>query len=277
MGDSIHPQKCTVRGHRLAYLRQGSGETVLLVHGVTTYSFIWRQVLSQLSENYDVIAVDLLGCGDSDTPLDVEYSLPTQAEYLMEFVSQLGIQKLHYVGHDVGGGIGQVFAVRFPNLLHDLTLTNSVAYDFWPVQPIIAMRTPIIRQLAMATLDLGTFKLIVQRAIYHKELLTPELMDYFWKPMKTQAGRKAFLHFTKCLDNQHLLEIETQLRQLDLPVLIVRGDQDVYLSQEISLKLHREIPGSQLVRIPTGGHFIQVDEPDQLTSAIVQFFETPHG
>jgi len=50
----------------MAYHRQGAGETLLLVHGITTYSFIWRNIMPLLSRNYDVIAVDLIGCGDSD-------------------------------------------------------------------------------------------------------------------------------------------------------------------------------------------------------------------
>jgi len=226
-----------------------------------------------LSASYDVISVDLLGCGESDKPLDVDYSIKHHTELLKTFVSQLGISRFHYVGHDIGGGIGQIFAVKYPELLHDLTLINTVAYDFWPVQPIIAMRTPFIRQLAIATLDLGTFKLIVKRGIYHKERVTSELMGYFWKPMKTKEGRKAFLHLAKCLNNRHLLEIEEELRQLNIPVLIIRGDTDPYLSSEISEKLHRELPTSKLVRVATGGHFIQEDEPEQLVKTILHFFK----
>lgn len=270
--DLEHPQKCTVRGNQLAYYREGKGKTVLLVHGITSYAFIWREIMQALSQRYDVIALDLLGCGASDTPLDIDYSLNIHADLICEFAAQLEIAKLHFVGHDIGGGIGQIIAVRYPELLHDLTLINTVAYDFWPVQPIIAMRTPIIRQLAMATLDLGTFKLIIQRAVYHKERVDDDLMSCFSKPLRTQAGRKAFLHFAKSLNNEHLMGIRDQLRQLNMPVLIIRGDADVYLSQEISKKLQREIPGSRLVRIPTAGHFIQFDEPALVASTIRDFY-----
>ena len=264
---------CDVSGHRLAYHRDGSSETVLLVHGITTYSFIWRRIVPLLSAYYDVVSVDLLGCGESDKPLDIDYSIKHHADLLNEFVAQLGIHTFHFVGHDVGAGIGQIFAVKYPELLFDLTLINTVAYDFWPVQPIIAMRTPIIRQLAMATLDFGTLKLLVERGVYYKDRVTSELMDLFWMPMKTREGRKAFLHFAKCLNNQHLLEIEVALREMRLPALIIRGDADFYLSSEISLRLHREIPGSRLVRIATGGHYIQEDEPEQIADNIMHFFE----
>ena len=265
------PLHCEVFGHKLAYHTGGSGESVLLVHGITTYSFIWRNIFPLLSDKYHVIAVDLLGCGDSSKPLNVEYSIKHHAELLKEFMTQMGVEKFHYVGHDVGGGIGQIFAVRYPDLLYDLTLINTVAYDLWPVQPISAVRTPVIRQLLMASLDLGTFRMIVKRGLYHKENVTAELMDYFWKPMKSTEGRKSFVHFANCLNNKHLLEIEHDLRRINLPVLIIRGDADPYLSREISERLHEEIKDSQLFQIKTGGHFIQEDEPERVVEILDRF------
>jgi pimeloyl-ACP methyl ester carboxylesterase len=91
--------------------------------------------------------------------------------------------------------------------------------------------------------------------------------------MKTKEGRKSFIHFANCLNNQHLLEIEGELRKVKVPVFIIRGDEDPYLSFRISQKLHSEIPGSRLVRIATGGHFIQEDEPEMIVEAMVRFFE----
>jgi len=264
---------CSVAGHKLAYSRQGKGEPMLLVHGIVTYSFIWRNITPLLAEKYDVIAVDLLGCGASDKPLDVSYAIKDHSEILSEFIPRLGLKKIHYVGHDVGGGVGQILAVNHPEMLHSLTLINSVAYDFWPVQPIRAMRTPIIRHLLMSTFDLGAFKVLVSKGIYHKERLTDELMAVFKAPMQFPDGRKAFLHFAKCLDNHNLMDIEEDLRQLNVPVLILRGDADPYLMAAISEKLHAEIPASELHRIATGGHFIQEDEPEWIADKIRAFLE----
>lgn len=264
MSNESGKRVCSIGDNEIAYTREGVGETVLLVHGITTYSFIWKEIASLLSRTYDVINVDLLGCGDSSKPLDVPYSIKNHSKILHQFVNELGIEKFHYIGHDLGGGIGQIFAVNYAELLYDLTLVNSVAYDFWPVQPIIALKTPIIRQLIIASLDFGTYKLLVKRGLYHKDRVTPELMDLYWKPMKTKEGRKAFLHFADNLNNEDLLEISESLKKIDFPVLIIRGDADVYLSSEISDKLHNEIPNSQLVTIPTAGHYMQIDEPEQL-------------
>ena len=264
-------QFAEVDGHRIVYHRQGVGDTLLLVHGITTYSFIWRRVLPLLSAGFDVIAIDLPGCGESDKPLDISYSIKDHARYLKAFVDQLGIDRFHFVGHDLGGGIGQIFAVSWPEQLQSLSLINSVGYDFWPVQPITIMRTPIVRQLMMSTFDHGAFRLMIRHGIYHKERVTDELMALFQEPMHTSEGRKAFLHFARCLDNRNLMEIASDLRGLSLPVLIVRGDADTYLLPAIAEQLHAEIPDSRLERIATAGHFIQEDEPEWLADQLLSF------
>ncbi len=269
-----HPQNIEVRGKKITYYRHGKGETILFVHGITTYSFIWKEIIPFFKDDYEIVMLDLLGTGDSDSSLNENISIKKQAHVIKDFCDQLQLSKIHLVCHDIGGGIGQIFAVNWPDLLYDLTVINSIAYNFWPVQPIIAMRTPIIRQLAMATLDLGMFEIVVKRGLYHKEKLNDEWMKMFQKPMKTSSGRKGFLHLAKCLDNSNLTEIEEGLKKLTIPVLIIRGEADIYLSSAISEKLHSEIKNSQLVKIKDGGHFIQIDVPDKVAEHILNFIKT---
>ena len=266
------PDKLRVHGYDLAFHRQGQGDPLLLVHGITTYSFMWRNLLPVLARNHDVVAVDLLGCGDSDKPLQESFGIAHQVELLHAFTEALGFGPFAMVGHDIGGGITQRFAVKHPNRLTHAVVMNGVGYDYWPVQPIVAMRTPILRQLAMATLDLGAFQLIVKRGMYYKDRVTPELMELFWKPMRTAEGRKAFLHFAASLDNRDLTSIAEDLKQTKVPFLIIRGMEDVYLNAEIAHRLHREIPGSRALAFPEAGHFLQEDQPERLVDALEEFF-----
>ncbi len=271
--NALPTSTCEIDGYQIAYSSSGEGECVVLVHGITTYSFIWRKIVPILEKQFQVYSFDLPGCGASSKQLNKKYSLVNHSHLLKKFVDHVGIKKMHLVGHDIGGGIGQIFAVNHRELLYDLTLINTVAYDFWPVQPIITMRTPIIRQLAMATLDFGALRILVKRGLYRQTSLTQELMDLFWEPMRTQEGRKAFLHFAASLDNSNLTDITEDLHSLSLPVLIIRGDKDPYLSGTISDKLADNIPHSRLVKIASGGHYIQEDEPQGLAQELIQFFQ----
>lgn len=268
-----------VDGHRLAYRRAGQGAPVLLVHGITTYGFLWEPVLGRLAATgrYDVMAVDLLGCGASDKPLDASYAIKDHAERLARLAAALGLGRFHVVGHDLGGGMAQILAVRHPGLLRSLTLVNPVGYDYWPVQPIIALRTPIIRELLMASLDVGAFTLIVKRGLFHKALCTPALMERFAWPLRTAEGRKAFVHFARCLDNANLMEIAPELKRLAVPTLVAWGAADVYLASVIGERLAADIPGARLEVLPEAGHFSPLDEPERLAGLLVGHLDAAGG
>jgi pimeloyl-ACP methyl ester carboxylesterase len=262
-----------VEGHRHAYVRGGSGDPLLLVHGITTSSFIWDSLLPILSVRHDVIAVDLLGTGASDRPVPSDCSLAAHAHRLVVLLDTLGLDRVHLVGHDIGGGIAQIISVRHADRVATLGLVNTVGYDYWPVQPIVAFRTPILRQLAMASLDIGMLRLVIRRAVHHRERITPEIFDRIRNEIAVPESRRAFLNSTRCLNTSDLTVIADDLKELPMPVLIVRGERDPYLSPEISDRLHREIPSSRLVKVAAGGHYLQLDEPRLLAKTILDHIQ----
>jgi pimeloyl-ACP methyl ester carboxylesterase len=119
--------------------------------------------------------------------------------------------------------------------------------------------------------DLGFFRLVIERGVYYKDRATDEVMRMFSDPLKTRDGKYGFVQLAKSLNSRHLADLKKELRGLDMPVLIIRGEADLYLGPQISRTLHNEIRGSTLVQIKTGGHFIQLDEPDKLVGLIKDF------
>ncbi len=262
-----------VKGHKLAYMCQGSGEPILFIHGIITYSFIWRNILSEMSENNYCIAVDILGCGDSDKPMWADYSVSTQADLMVELLDELHIEKCHLVGHDIGGAIVQIMAVRNSERIITMTLINTVGYDYWPVQPITSLRIPILKEIGVAVLNHGFLRFLVKRGLYHKDRLTDEVMGLFLAPLQNNDGKHGILRLAQFLDNQNLLDIVDGLKNLKVPTLIIRGAADVYLPSIISKRLHEDINGSKLIVIHTGGHLIQEDEPEFLVKEISRFIK----
>jgi pimeloyl-ACP methyl ester carboxylesterase len=267
MGGPPHA-RVRIEGHEFAYQRLGRGPPLLLVHGITTWSFIWERMLGPLSEHHEVVAVDLLGCGRSDKPDEVSYALRDHARRMGLLIDALGLGPVHYVGHDLGGGIGQIVSVRSPEKLRSLTMINTVAYDFWPVQPIIALRTPIIRWFLVATFDAGTLRFVVRRGLHHKERLTDELLASFREPLLSEGGRRAFLHFARCLDNGDLTGIAAELRRGRVPATIIWGKRDAYLPFAAAEALAAGIPGCRLVPVETAGHYSPIDEPELLARLV---------
>ena len=129
----------------------------------------------------------------------------------------------------------------------------------------------------MATLNLGTLRLIIRRALFHKDRLTPQLLAKFHGEVSAPESRRSFLRFTRSLDNAHLLEITEDLRNLTVPTLVIRGEQDAYLSAEISNRLIREIPGSHLITVEESGHFIQIDQPEHLALILSRHLSEASG
>lgn len=261
-------------GKRIAYQRSGKGPVVLMIHGITTYSFIWRKLIPYLESDYDLIRIDLLGCGHSDMSATHDLSLKNHARLLYKFIEELKLPRLHLVGHDLGGGIVQIMGVKHPEKYLSISMLNPVAYNYWPVQPISSMRTPIFRQLAMAAFDMGYYRSIVKKALYKPESFTQELLELFWSNFDNPNSKKSFLRFTKCLNNNDLMEISDEIKAIAIPVLLLRGEGDVFLSSGITARLHEEISGSKFVVMPETGHYMQEDSPGEISEALTNFWST---
>ena len=86
---SLAKEEVLLDGMRVVCYRGGRGTPLFLVHGITTYSFIWRKLIPALMEQHQVVVLDLPGCGDSDKPLDVSYSLRNHATRLLKLLDLL--------------------------------------------------------------------------------------------------------------------------------------------------------------------------------------------
>ena len=117
-------EQVELHGHPVTYHRLGEGPALVLVHGITSSSRTWHEVLPALAENHTVIAPDLLGHGGSAKPRG-DYSLGAHASGLRDLLALLGIASATMVGHSLGGGIAMQFAYQFPERLERLVLVDS--------------------------------------------------------------------------------------------------------------------------------------------------------
>lgn len=128
----MSPENIQVRSHRLhdvrlAYRRSTAAnakQTVLLLHGWPQTSWAWRRVVPLLSQQFDVIAPDLPGFGDSSKPSS-GFDKKTVARRIHDLIEALGIKKVALVGHDVGGHVGYAYAAQWPEEVSHFVFCES--------------------------------------------------------------------------------------------------------------------------------------------------------
>src|SRR5262249_56436159 len=121
-GSSTTRRQVQTASGLIGYREQGTGPVALFVHGVLLNGHLWRHQLADLSDIRRCIAVDLLAHGDTEIAQDQDVSVTANAKMLKEFLDALNINKVDLVGNDSGGGIAQIFAALYPELVRTLTL-----------------------------------------------------------------------------------------------------------------------------------------------------------
>jgi pimeloyl-ACP methyl ester carboxylesterase len=122
---TIASRTASIDGLQLHYLIAGSGPAVLLLHGYTQTSQMWRPIIPLLAEKFTVIAVDLPGIGDSSVPADNKIDMITAAKQIHDLVRSLKIDKARVVGHDIGLMVAYAYAAQFPGETEKLAVMDA--------------------------------------------------------------------------------------------------------------------------------------------------------
>jgi pimeloyl-ACP methyl ester carboxylesterase len=238
---------------RISYTEQGSGPVALFVHGVLLNGYLWRHQQAGLSDVRRTIAVDLLAHGDTEIAPDQDVSVAANAKMLNECLDALSIDKADVVGNDSGGGISQIFSALYPERVRSLTLTNCDTHDNWPPEafkPFVAtVKTGGLRGTLEAMLsNKSIFRSpdALGPAYEHPEKVTDETIERFLRPFVVTDQRTRDLErFVEAFDNKYTVAIESKLKTLRAPTMIVWGTDDIYFDVKWSNWLAETIPGTQ--------------------------------
>lgn len=273
---------------RVAYHEGGNGIPVLLLHGCPFSSFIWRNVIHQLSPHYRCLAPDLLGLGDTETPKNADWSLRAQAAMIVGFLDVLGVEEVHIVGHDHGGAVAQLLAAEHPKRIARLILSNAEAYDNWPSEterPFVKLtQVPVLGDVIMwlyARRPVFQLALREAKAVSNPATLTTELLDGYIRAnlgnRHCRKKTKRFLVFQFDPENNRTTqELLDGLRRFDHPTLLLWGKDDVHFGVEWGQRLLEDIPGAvRLDLIENAGHLVMEEQPGFFAKHILNFLSEP--
>lgn len=268
---SLGKRRVRVSAGDIAYLRRGQGPPVLLLHGIPSSSYLWRDLIDPLAEHFDVLAPDLVGYGDSDKRLDADLSVAAQARYMVAFMESLGIHRAAIIGHDIGGGIAQLIAVDEPARVAKLVLIDSIVDNAWPIPEIARLKEPAWDQI-MVGLDLRAgLRKGLEAGIVTPGRVTDELVDEWVRPFSDLTGRRAYLRAARALNNRDLVSRSRHIEDIDIPTLVLWGANDRFLEPRLAEQLKGKLRNATLQVIEPGGHFLPLDRPDIVSQAVTEF------
>jgi pimeloyl-ACP methyl ester carboxylesterase len=260
-----------VGGARLYYYAagtRGAGEPIVLVHGFPTSSYLWHDMVPLLPDGHRVVVVDLLGYGRSDRPAERDLSIRGHAERVIALLDALSINFATVVGHDLGGGIAQALAIRWPVRVSRLCLVNSVAFDLWPGRwaKLARAMIPLTRHfppswiLSVVKTDLVRGYAVAERGSHS--------IEHYMRPFSTDDGRDALMGHFAALDAAETQELAPRLRDIVAPTAIVWGAEDPFLARDVAEALKSNIPGATLDYIADVRHFVPEEAPERVADII---------
>lgn len=275
-----------VRGWDYHYLDEGSGETLLMLHGNPTWSFYYRELVKRFSPAFRVVCPDHIGCGLSDKPPADQYGyrLQDRVEDVEALVKGLGIEKdITLIVHDWGGFIGCAFALRNLEKIKRVVITNTAAFLKLPGKPIPA-RLRVLRHIAPFAVPavLGA-NLFARAALYMapRKKLAPDVKAGLIAPYNSWANRIATLKFVQDIaltekDPSHEMGrfLDDNLHKLSaFPMLICWGMHDFVFDRDYYAEWQRRFPLAECHPFETAGHYLLEDEPGPVGDRIEAFLK----
>lgn len=273
-------------GLKYHYLDEGSGPTVVMVHGNPSWSFYYRNLVKALSKNHRCIVPDHIGCGLSDKPGDdrYDYTLERRVADLERLIDSLGItEKITLVVHDWGGMIAMAWAVRHRSRVGRLVILNTAAFPL-PKEKPLPMALRICRDTFLGTLLVRGLNAFAVGAAFVGCKLNPmssALRRLYCLPYDSWHNRIATLRFVQDIplapgDRGYDLVSTTAngLAQFrSLPALIIWGEQDFVFDHHFLEEWQNRLPQAEVHSWSNGGHYILEDVRDEAITMIAAFLE----
>lgn len=259
---------------------QGKGAPVLAVHGIPTNARLWRHVQEKLKDRYKIYAMDMIGYGQSDMPLDgFEHTLGNQAEVIKAVIEELGLKgKVILVGHDHGGGACQIMASKYCKHIHRLALINPVSFDYWPVLEVEAFNALVgapddTLRVAMGQAVAG-FGALLRMGSHDKIAFTDKNVKenylQFWGRGPGLTGFKSLIKVCSQPSNKETLAID--YGRITCPTLVCWALHDAWMPREAAVRIKQAIAGPvRLQFIERAGHYVLEDRPDVVAAYLDDF------
>jgi pimeloyl-ACP methyl ester carboxylesterase len=261
----------TVDDHDLevAYRDEGSGDPVVFLHGIPTNSYLFRHQFEAVAADRRAIAADMVGYGNSAMQDSFDRSIRAQEVAIRGLVDELGFDSVDFVGHDLGGGVGLRYAARSPDAIERLVLSNSVAYDSWPIKTITDLGLPeTARETSVEELQ-GMLDGLFRDTLYgddHDETF----LEGMKAPWNSEEGVTSVVRNASATNTSHTTEVDPG--DVTAETLLLWGTEDEFQPVEWAERLENDIHDCELVGLEAN-HWVPEDRTEEFTDHLVDFLD----
>lgn len=254
--------------------RYGHGGTpVILVHGFGTCNFLWRAVAPSITAaGHTAYSLDLLGHGQSDRPLDADFGIAAQAEYLDAAMTVLRVARGVIVGVDIGGDVAMKLAATRPDRVEKLVLINTPAFEELPARDITQMQRRTARFAFSLTWGvMGAAPLlegVLKGSVADPEHMPMRLVARYLAPFVGKEGANHLLTLASSISRD--LD-EEDYAAIQAPTLIIWGDEDKWVDGKLADRLANAIPEAKLVRLAGVARLVPEENPERLSELLLDF------
>ncbi|MFC7655377.1 alpha/beta fold hydrolase [Pseudonocardia benzenivorans] len=270
-------------GHCTRSIEAGTGEPVVLLHGISGHAETWVRNVGPLAQDFRVHSLDMLGHGFTAKPA-IDYSIQVLADHVLGFLDAIGARRAHLVGQSLGGWVAAWLAVHHPDRVASFVSVTGAGLELTEdgadLTARVGRKVGDATRRALAEPTREKVRTRLEWLVHDPAVVTDELVETRFR-IQTQADFAAVAGrlvdaFTAAPRPQEVLTADL-LRQISSPTLILWTRQNPTMPWEVGRKAAEIIPGAAWYLMEDAGHWPQFEKPDEFLDVVGGFLRSVSG
>ena len=251
------------------------GSTIILLHGVGCSVEFWERNIAALAREHRVFAIDIVGFGRTDKP-EVVYTFELMADFVLDFMNAMGIDKASLVGNSMGGGISLTAAAQAPERVKNIILVNPVGLGTGQSPVMRLMTLPVIGNILTKPSRKGVERQM-QLCLYDPSQASDDFIDRVAAIGTIPGNQRSFLSLLRETSNivgvkkGIVADFSVRLNKIKTPILVIWGRQDSILPVSEGETALKGMANVRLHVMDRAGHLPQIDKPEEFNATVLDF------
>jgi pimeloyl-ACP methyl ester carboxylesterase len=252
------------------------GSALVLIHGIGRFIEDWLPSFYVLAERHRVYAVDLLGHGRTDKPLNASYKIVDLAQFVKDFMTALGIEHAHIIGHSLGGAVSTRLTLLYPNLVDKLNLVSSAGLGRKVTIMLRIATIPILGEKLTRPSRSGAAN-SAKTTMHNPDFMTDELIELDYQMASLPGAQQSLLRVLRANGNffgqrkSMYKPIILGLPSITKPVQVIWGRQDQIVPVEHADVAAKNIPDAKVRIFDNCGHFPMLEHTQIFNELLLEF------